>query len=243
MLERQDKPLQNISPLLNQRIDDLKGELGEAMKLIAEIENKSLMASRTPSQVATPTRTRSNTPTKGKRSPSMNGSFSTSTYKSSGVKSRTLTSTLPNTSGLRGPFISDIQTADHPEGDDLPLDPCFDEEDEVKFYDQGLVEDLQIILPEPGFNSDPADVLKESAIVKEKMTKIGTIITNLEKLDFEESKQAESQIMEPNSPMLKPKPNIEKRSQQRKNLGLFFGHENWNLIMNMMIGFRAGLKQ
>ena len=33
-----------------------------------------------------------------------------------------------------------------------------------------------------------------------------------------------------------------RRPETRKNLGLFFGHENWNLIMNMMIGFRAGLK-
>ena len=30
--------------------------------------------------------------------------------------------------------------------------------------------------------------------------------------------------------------------EKDSNLKLFFGHENWNLMMNMLIGFRAGLK-
>ena len=33
-----------------------------------------------------------------------------------------------------------------------------------------------------------------------------------------------------------------KEKKRTKNLKLFFGHENWNLMMNMLIGFRAGIK-
>lgn len=33
------------------------------------------------------------------------------------------------------------------------------------------------------------------------------------------------------------------RRNKKKNLRLFFGHENWNLMMNMLIGFRSGLKK
>lgn len=38
--------------------------------------------------------------------------------------------------------------------------------------------------------------------------------------------------------------NVENYEEEEKdsNLKLFFGHENWNLMMNMLIGFRAGLK-
>ena len=28
----------------------------------------------------------------------------------------------------------------------------------------------------------------------------------------------------------------------RKNIQVFFGHENWNLVMNMMIGIRNTIK-
>lgn len=28
----------------------------------------------------------------------------------------------------------------------------------------------------------------------------------------------------------------------RKNLSIYFGHENWNLVLNMMIGIRKAIK-
>ena len=35
---------------------------------------------------------------------------------------------------------------------------------------------------------------------------------------------------------------IHPKTGQGRNIGLFFGHENWNVIMYLMVGFRAGLK-
>ena len=28
----------------------------------------------------------------------------------------------------------------------------------------------------------------------------------------------------------------------RKNMNVYFGHENWNLVLNMMIGIRTAIK-
>lgn len=72
------------------------------------------------------------------------------------------------------------------------------------------------------------------------MTRIGNIITNLEKLDFNQPNVNEQNETVDSPKMPKIDPN--RRVVARKNLGLFFGHENWNLIMHMMIAFRAGLK-
>jgi hypothetical protein len=124
MLKMQDQPLDKFSPLLTKRIDDLKTELGEAMKVISEIENKSLMASRSVSPIATPSRSRSITNAARR----IRGLSAFTRQAGTGVKSRTLTSTLPNVSGIKGPFITDISTADYPAGDDMPLDPCADDD-------------------------------------------------------------------------------------------------------------------
>ena len=131
MLKRQEHPLENISPMLNKKLDDLKGELGEAMRMIIEIENKSLMASRSVSPIMTPTRSRSNTPTPRKTATSTFAStYSTSPTKSpgGGFKSRTLTSIIPSTRDFRGPVISEIDTSDYPLGDILPMDPLAEDD-------------------------------------------------------------------------------------------------------------------
>lgn len=128
MLKMQEQPLEKFSPMLTKRIDDLKTELGEAMRAMTEIENKSLMASRSMSPIASPTRSRSITST-SRQARGMRTFISTQTSRKagSGVKSRTLTSTLPNMAGIKGPFITDICTVEYPAGDDLPLDPCADD--------------------------------------------------------------------------------------------------------------------
>lgn len=123
-----------LSPLLNQKLGDMKAELGEAMRLMMDIENKSAMGgSRTPSPIMTPTRTRSNTPTPRKNTSNMSdfGRDSSPTMASrggTGVKERILTSVVPKAPGaIRGPQISDMQTVDHPMGDIVPPDPLADD--------------------------------------------------------------------------------------------------------------------
>lgn len=90
------------------------------------------------------------------------------------------------------------------------------------------------------FNAEPVDVIEESAMVKERMTRIGAILKNLEKMDFEEPEHTNIQNESESPTMTNINPDA--RLTTRKDLGLFFGHQDWNLIMNMMIGFRAGLK-
>lgn len=107
----------------------------------------------------------------------------------------------------------------------------------LKDYD--YENDLEIDIPEEE-NIDNANIIADSSIVKQRMTRIGNMLNNLEKLDFENTGNQEKNTFQ-DSPTV---PNIDptRRVSIRKNLGLFFGHENWNLIMHMMIAFRAGLK-
>lgn len=99
---------------------------------------------------------------------------------------------------------------------------------------------MDIGMSDLDFTNEPLDVLQESAMVKQRMTRIGTILTNLEKMDFDEPKHDENRAEDDSPTLSQINPNV--RLQTRKDLGLFFGHQDWNLIMNMMIGFRAGLK-
>ena len=140
MTKRQQQPLHDLSPLLNKTIDELKGELGEAMRMLIEIENKSIMASRSVSPIMTPTRSRSNTATPRKNSSMLQANnFSPSPSKSgtsTGVKSRTLTSTIASTREFKGPIIQDIATVEYPAGDILPMDPLADPD--VARFKKGL---------------------------------------------------------------------------------------------------------
>lgn len=131
MAKRSEQPLENISPMLNKTIDALKGELGEAMRMISALENRSLSVSRSVSPIMTPTRSRSNTPRKNSsmtNASTFNGSASRIGGGGGGVKSRTLTSTIYSNREFKGPIINDILAADHPEGDILPLDPMADDD-------------------------------------------------------------------------------------------------------------------
>lgn len=38
-------------------------------------------------------------------------------------------------------------------------------------------------------------------------------------------------------------PNKRKNDKIRKNISIYFGHENWNLVLNLMIGIRTSLKK
>jgi hypothetical protein len=108
----------------------------------------------------------------------------------------------------------------------------------IQDYDE---EDLQIDVPDMDFMPESVDLTQESAMVKERMTRIGEILTNLEKMDFDEPIH-KNNTLDDDSPTMSPI-NPDVRLATRKDLGLFFGHQDWNLIMNMMIGFRAGLKK
>lgn len=109
------------------KLDDLKNEVGEAMRMLLDIENKSVMASRSPSPTPSPTRSRSNTPPPSKGNVSM-FSQSTAPTKSGGMKSKILTSTVPISTGrIRGPMIEDFTTADYPEGDMPAIDPLIED--------------------------------------------------------------------------------------------------------------------
>ena len=33
-----------------------------------------------------------------------------------------------------------------------------------------------------------------------------------------------------------------KKGKIKRNLSIYFGHENWNLVLNMMIGIRKSVK-
>ena len=98
-----------------------------------------------------------------------------------------------------------------------------------------------IDIPEADTFIEGIDVIEESANVKQRMTRMGQIVKNIEMLDFQvQDKNIDNSALD--SPTMMPKIDPNRRVQTRKNIGLFFGHENWNLIMHMMIAFRAGLK-
>jgi hypothetical protein len=100
--------------------------------------------------------------------------------------------------------------------------------------------------PIDDYDQDPAyfegvDISPEATKLKQKMTQIGGMIKHIETLDFAQSQT--SPINNTNAmAMMNKNLDPNRRETKRRNLGMFFGHENWNLIMNMMIGFRAGLK-
>ncbi len=233
MLNRGNTNLDAVSPQLNLKLDDIKNEIGEAMKMILDIENKSAMNTRSPSPIASPTRTRSNTPTPNRNGAS-NFTQSTSASRSPGMKSKILTSSIPITPGrVRGPMPGEFVTAEAPEADVAPIDPTLDPEvanieiEQMNFDDQ--------ITFEPG-----ESILPHTMTVKQKMMNIGGIVNNIERLDFSSPPKTEPTKMDMAMGGTQVDPG--RRPEVRKNLGLFFGHENWNLLMNMMIGFRAGLK-
>lgn len=91
------------------------------------------------------------------------------------------------------------------------------------------------------YDYEGPDISPETMKLKQKMTRLGGMIKNIETLDFN---QQQTSPMNNSNAMAMVNKNIDpnRRETTRRNLGMFFGHENWNLIMNMMIGFRAGLK-
>lgn len=76
--------------------------------------------------------------------------------------------------------------------------------------------------------------------LKKKVTTLGRHVKTLE--DISPNQTTANEEDSPRSAMKKMSTNIDQRGQSKRNLGLLFGHENWNLMMNLMIGFRAGVK-
>ena len=68
------------------------------------------------------------------------------------------------------------------------------------------------------------------------------ILGKLQEEELASSKHPEAREMHETALMGTAKRLHQKHKQTSKNLGLFFGHENWSLMMNLMIGFRQGLK-
>lgn len=68
------------------------------------------------------------------------------------------------------------------------------------------------------------------------------ILGKLQEEEMASSKHPETREMHETALMGTAKRLHQKHKQTSKNLGLFFGHENWSLMMNLMIGFRQGLK-
>ena len=218
--------LQEVSPALNLKIDELKAELGEAMKLMMEIETKSAIG--TPSPIMTPVRGRSLTPVRGPT----DSALATSPGRTTGLRSTVLSSKVVASRGeVRGPIVSEIATCECPQGDTVPADPMADDA-EVPAFDFSQ-EESEYFLQQ--------DTSAETSAVKKKLTDMGNLLGKISNMELEASSQQQTELSTlTDSGGLKVDPN--RRPDQRKNLGLFFGHENWNLIMNMMIGFRAGVK-
>lgn len=218
--------LQEVSPVLNLKIDELKAELGEAMKLMMEIETKSAVG--TPSPIMTPVRGRSLTPVRGPT----DSVLSNSSGRPTGVRSTVLSSNVAVSRGeVRGPVVSEIATCECPQGDSVPADPMADDAEAPAF--DFTQEDSEYYLQQ--------DTSAETSAVKKKLTDMGNLLGKISNLELEATSQKQTTVSTlTDSGALKVDPN--RRPDQRKNLGLFFGHENWNLIMNMMIGFRAGVK-
>ncbi len=219
--------LQEVSPVLNLKIDELKAELGEAMKLMMEIETKSVIG--TPSPIMTPVRGRSLTPVRGPTE----SALTSSPGRPTGVRSTILSSKVTVSRGeVRGPVIAEIATCECPQGDSVPADPMADEQEAAGGFDFSQDESEYYL---------QQDTSAETSAVKKKLTDMGNLLGKISNLDLDASNQQQSAVSTlSDSGGLKVDPN--KRPDHRKNLGLFFGHENWNLIMNMMIGFRAGVK-
>lgn len=219
--------LQELSPVLNLKIDELKAELGEAMKLMMEIETKSAVG--TPSPIMTPVRGRSLTPVRGPA----DSTLSSVSGRPTGVRSTVLSSQVAANRGeVRGPVVAEIVTCECPQGDSVPPDPMADDQEAARAFDFTQDESEYYL---------QQDTSLETSAVKRKLTDMGNLLGKIEKLDLESSNQQQTAAsVLTDSSTLKVDPN--RRPDHRKNLGLFFGHENWNLIMNMMIGFRAGVK-
>lgn len=250
MLNKEMRPLDSLAPDLTRKIDELKGEVGDAMRLLMDIENKSNFNSRSASPSMSPMyRSRTNTPppmsktreldfttnntTQAQTDPNMN---SESPYKSNttpGMKSKILMSQIPRTpGGVKGPSIEEIVTVECSLGDTVPIDPCADDS-EIEEY---LYRQAEMDAGE--YNGEPVD----PKVVRQKIANIGGIISSIEKLEKTEKDEFSIKIQRDEFAEAQKDPTRRQVEAGKKNLGLFFGHENWNMIMNMMIGFRAGLK-
>lgn len=212
------------NPALSSKIGDIKNEIGECMKILTDLENKSANNSRSPSPTPSPTRSRSNTPNK------LTLSNSASPIRSnSGLKSKTLSSLVPNNRDIKGPFIAEIVSVDHPLGDFLTDEPYEDDE---------LESDMTKSLDFTQEGTSDAEI--EIFNLKKKVTTLGKHVRTLE--DISPNQPVTNDDDSPRSAMNKQNTNVDQRGTAKRNLGLLFGHENWNLMMNLMIGFRAGVK-
>ena len=78
--------------------------------------------------------------------------------------------------------------------------------------------------------------------LERKFSIMQAILGKLQEEELSNSKHPDARDMHETALMGTAKRLHQKHKQSSRNLGLFFGHENWSLMMNLMIGFRQGLK-
>jgi hypothetical protein len=261
MLEKELRQTNPANSELNKRIDQLKGEIGDTMKLLIDIENKSATAS----PISTPRRSRAATPNITSRSEtgfklnlgarSMTPGVAIKTDRStrrdededddeeqSGAKSersifksKILTSKIKAPkSGISGPQVESIEAPEHPMGDIVPIDPTADDADIEEYLSH-----QQIYEPEP---EPPTIDIKD---FKERLAKIAGGLKRIENVDLKVKDDGGVNAKKDVDNFEEAQKDPTRRqlgTGEKRSLGLFFGHENWSLLMNMMIGFRAGLK-
>jgi hypothetical protein len=49
------------------------------------------------------------------------------------------------------------------------------------------------------------------------------------------------QLVTSNKKLEEPEP-VEEKKKKKKNVTVYFGHENWNLVLNLMVGLRKSIK-
>jgi predicted transposase YbfD/YdcC len=159
------------------------------------------------------------------------------------------TSNILMDKGFTGPrFIEDDLAYNRPEGDEIP---------------EYFAEDFDFSVPNPmNYDSEmgPKNVNDVNYEIREIMddyledigpdqefealkSKIIDVGKELNDLSITKVKNtSEDDIIEAVIQSNKKKGMGQSEDEKEGNLKLFFGHENWNLMMNMLIGFRAGLK-
>lgn len=95
-------------------------------------------------------------------------------------------------------------------------------------------------------NSDIQDTDAEGEEFQEELERkfsiMQAILGKLQDEEMTSSKHPDARELHETALMGTAKRLHQKHKQSSRNLGLFFGHENWSLMMNLMIGFRQGLK-
>lgn len=253
---------QKIDKLRSEKYDNLKLELVDCIKSLNELESTTVENT----QRANTTFNNSNFSKISKAKTVKNISSVSSAFEKPQGKllSKITKSKVEFNREIRGPIIlNEFNSAVEPEGDVLPLNISDDFDfDSTNQNPQRVTS--QINLASPNLNASDIDGSKNKIqAIKDRMLEIGKQLKELDNLPINNGDAKflkEIQIERANNKKnVSTHPDFDQVNQARskrskniknetmgapkRNIGLFFGHENWNLMMNMLIGFRAGLKK